>query len=119
VQTEHRNAEGRTYWFNTNTKESVWEKPDGAHLCCCFAALGFISFDSAQDAFRGTPARGCFVASLNSQQLQRALSATDWKEYVSGGRKYYYNVRCACANDEPQALTAIADRDEGVKMDYA
>ncbi|KZV94551.1 hypothetical protein EXIGLDRAFT_736585 [Exidia glandulosa HHB12029] len=28
VWTEHRNAEGRTYWFNANTKESVWEKPD-------------------------------------------------------------------------------------------
>ncbi|KIJ55313.1 hypothetical protein M422DRAFT_199451 [Sphaerobolus stellatus SS14] len=26
--TEHRNAEGRTYWYNTTTKESVWEKPD-------------------------------------------------------------------------------------------
>jgi hypothetical protein len=29
LQTEHRNPEGRTYWFNTATKESVWEKPDG------------------------------------------------------------------------------------------
>ena len=28
-QTEHRNAEGRTYWYNTSNKESVWEKPDG------------------------------------------------------------------------------------------
>jgi pre-mRNA-processing factor 40 len=26
--TEHRNPEGRTYWYNTTTKESVWEKPD-------------------------------------------------------------------------------------------
>ncbi|EPQ56799.1 hypothetical protein GLOTRDRAFT_105293 [Gloeophyllum trabeum ATCC 11539] len=26
--TEHRNPEGRTYWFNAVTKESVWEKPD-------------------------------------------------------------------------------------------
>ncbi|KAF9269050.1 hypothetical protein L218DRAFT_416844 [Marasmius fiardii PR-910] len=26
--TEHRNPEGRTYWFNTHTRESVWEKPD-------------------------------------------------------------------------------------------
>ncbi|EIW79152.1 hypothetical protein CONPUDRAFT_107252 [Coniophora puteana RWD-64-598 SS2] len=26
--TEHRNPEGRTYWFNTSTRESVWEKPD-------------------------------------------------------------------------------------------
>ncbi|KAH8110818.1 hypothetical protein DFH11DRAFT_1730027 [Phellopilus nigrolimitatus] len=28
IWTEHRNAEGRTYWFNTSTKESVWEKPE-------------------------------------------------------------------------------------------
>ncbi|KAG1726058.1 uncharacterized protein EDB91DRAFT_1166704 [Suillus paluster] len=26
--TEHRNPEGRTYWFNTGSRESVWEKPD-------------------------------------------------------------------------------------------
>lgn len=30
-QTEHRNPEGRTYWFNTGTQQSVWEKPDGAY----------------------------------------------------------------------------------------
>ncbi|KAI0047224.1 hypothetical protein FA95DRAFT_1519206 [Auriscalpium vulgare] len=28
VWTEHRNPEGRTYWFNTSSRESVWEKPD-------------------------------------------------------------------------------------------
>ncbi|KAJ6560990.1 hypothetical protein B0H10DRAFT_2118198 [Mycena sp. CBHHK59/15] len=28
IWTEHRNPDGRTYWFNTGTKESVWEKPD-------------------------------------------------------------------------------------------
>ncbi|KAF7312223.1 hypothetical protein MIND_00235300 [Mycena indigotica] len=28
VWTEHRNPEGRTYWFNPATNESVWEKPD-------------------------------------------------------------------------------------------
>ncbi|KAJ3521014.1 hypothetical protein NMY22_g12494 [Coprinellus aureogranulatus] len=28
IWTEHRNPEGRTYWFNTGTKQSVWEKPD-------------------------------------------------------------------------------------------
>ncbi|KAG6902600.1 hypothetical protein C0995_014607 [Termitomyces sp. Mi166 len=26
--TEHRNPEGRTYWYNTGTKASVWEKPE-------------------------------------------------------------------------------------------
>jgi hypothetical protein len=31
-QTEHRNPEGRTYWFNTGTRDSVWEKPDGTWL---------------------------------------------------------------------------------------
>ncbi|KAL5536709.1 PRP40 [Sanghuangporus sanghuang] len=28
IWTEHRNAQGHTYWFNTATKESVWEKPE-------------------------------------------------------------------------------------------
>ncbi|KAF7977604.1 hypothetical protein HWV62_3214 [Athelia sp. TMB] len=28
VWTEHRNPEGRTYWFNTGSRESVWEKPE-------------------------------------------------------------------------------------------
>ncbi|KAJ7218318.1 hypothetical protein C8J57DRAFT_1732256 [Mycena rebaudengoi] len=28
IWTEHRNPEGRAYWFNTGTKVSVWEKPD-------------------------------------------------------------------------------------------
>ncbi|KAJ7052574.1 hypothetical protein C8F01DRAFT_1170468 [Mycena amicta] len=28
IWTEHRNPEGRTYWFNPTTNESVWEKPD-------------------------------------------------------------------------------------------
>lgn len=65
------------------------------------------------------PARCCSTAPLNSQHLQRALSSTDWKEYVSGGRKYYYNVRYAWPGHERQALTAIVDRVEGVKMDYA
>lgn len=32
LQTEHRNPEGRTYWFNTGTRESVWEKPDGEYI---------------------------------------------------------------------------------------
>ncbi|KZT56902.1 hypothetical protein CALCODRAFT_496911 [Calocera cornea HHB12733] len=26
--TEHRNPEGRTYWYNNESKQSVWEKPD-------------------------------------------------------------------------------------------
>ncbi|KAJ2934022.1 hypothetical protein H1R20_g3063, partial [Candolleomyces eurysporus] len=27
IWTQHRNPEGRTYWFNAGTKQSVWEKP--------------------------------------------------------------------------------------------
>jgi len=33
-QTEHRNPEGRTYWYNPATKESVWEKPEGRSPPC-------------------------------------------------------------------------------------
>ena len=29
--------------------------------------------------------------------IQRALNQTPWKEYFSGGKKYYYNVRAAKA----------------------
>lgn len=32
--------------------------------------------------------RSCF----NHFIIQRALNQTKWKEYFSGGRKYYYNV---------------------------
>lgn len=77
VWTEHRNPEGRTYWFNTGTKESVWEKPDDLK----------------------TPFEVPFSLSLPDHRpliliiLQRALNETKWKEYFSGGRKYYYNVR--------------------------
>ncbi|KAJ7236014.1 hypothetical protein C8J57DRAFT_1728412 [Mycena rebaudengoi] len=59
---EHRNPEGRAYWFNTGTKVSVWEKPD-----------------------------------VLKTPFERALNQTKWKEYFSGGRKYYYNVRLSLA----------------------
>lgn len=27
LQTEHRNAQGRVYWYHQGEKKSVWEKP--------------------------------------------------------------------------------------------
>lgn len=30
---------------------------------------------------------------IASSHRQKALNQTKWKEYFSGGRKYYYNVR--------------------------
>ncbi|KAI6114778.1 hypothetical protein EDD16DRAFT_1693491 [Pisolithus croceorrhizus] len=81
--TEHRNPEGRTYWFNTVTRESVWEKPD---VFC-----------------------GSYVTSC----VQRALSETKWKEYFSGGRKYYYNTESKESKwDMPDELVLLLEKVE-------
>ncbi|KAI6113118.1 hypothetical protein F5141DRAFT_1188298 [Pisolithus sp. B1] len=78
---EHRNPEGRTYWFNTVTRESVWEKPD---VFC-----------------------GSYVTSC----VQRALSETKWKEYFSGGRKYYYNTESKESKwDMPDELVLLLEK---------
>lgn len=56
---------------------------------------------------------------LTQRLLQRALAETKWKEYVSGGRAYFYNVSVV-----QQSLTPILnrlgspDRDERVKMGH-
>ncbi|KAJ6514580.1 hypothetical protein DFH09DRAFT_1099665 [Mycena vulgaris] len=84
VWTEHRNPEGRTYWFNTGSKESVWEKPDDLK----------------------TP----FERLISTQ---RALNQTKWKEYFSGGRKYYYNTETKESKwDMPDELLLVLEKVE-------
>ena len=48
---------------------------------------------------------------------QRALNQTPWKEYFSGGKKYYYNVRSAKFVSY-QLMTSV-DYDEGVQVGHA
>lgn len=50
--------------------------------------------------------------------LQRALNQTKWKEYFSGGRKYYYNVSAMLTLLYSQTKR-ITDRVERVEMGYA
>ncbi|KAJ7446723.1 hypothetical protein FB451DRAFT_1188580 [Mycena latifolia] len=84
IWTEHRNPEGRTYWFNTGTKESVWEKPDDLK----------------------TPFERLILT-------QRALNQTKWKEYFSGGRKYYYNTETKESKwDMPDELLLVLEKVE-------
>ena len=77
-QTEHRNPEGRTYWFNTNTRESVWEKPDGEWVFRVltfgknFSILFSIRFeDSIRGAYSHRRFRKLRSSSIN---LNRKLS---------------------------------------------
>ncbi|KIK61630.1 hypothetical protein GYMLUDRAFT_58693 [Collybiopsis luxurians FD-317 M1] len=90
VWTEHRNPEGRTYWFNTGTKESVWEKPDVLVL-------------------------NPFLSDLKTP-FERALNQTKWKEYFSGGRKYYYNTESKESKwDMPDELLLLLEKVEKEK----
>lgn len=57
-QTEHRNADGRTYWYNTNSKESVWEKPEGE--CALLVAQGMaLNAECVADVELKTPFEVC------------------------------------------------------------
>jgi pre-mRNA-processing factor 40 len=82
VWTEHvdKNS-GRTYYYNTVTKQSAWTKPadyvppEGAA--------------SASSAPSGTPA----AQTQTQQPAATVKSSSGWKEYSSpDGRKYYHNA---------------------------
>ncbi|KAJ6577207.1 hypothetical protein B0H19DRAFT_1019510 [Mycena capillaripes] len=97
IWTEHRNPEGRTYWFNTGTKESVWEKPDD--LKTPFEVRRFIA--------------SSFGVLQRLILTQRALNQTKWKEYFSGGRKYYYNTETKESKwDMPDELLLVLEKVE-------
>ena len=91
-QTEHRNPEGRTYWFNTGTKQSVWEKPDGNVLRRFIQSYTYNSLLDLKTPFEVHRATYTNIFFGSYCSFQRALTQTKWKEYFSGGRKYYYNV---------------------------
>ncbi|XP_059355440.1 pre-mRNA-processing factor 40 homolog A-like [Carassius carassius] len=63
VWTEHKSLDGKTYYYNTETKQSTWEKPDELK----------------------SPAE---LSEPQPQMLSKCL----WKEYKSdNGKPYYYN----------------------------
>ena len=52
--------------------------------------------------------------------LQKALGQTQWKEYFSSGRKYYYNVSPGVLRLTFRMLMLVPiDGNERIKMGYA
>ena len=80
VWQEARNADGRIYYYNVQTKATQWAKPVElmTPVEVCFHLQSSTSLNSTDIAF---------------WFLQRALSNQPWKEYTAeGGRKYWYNT---------------------------
>jgi len=72
---EARNADGRVYYYNTQTKATQWTKPlelmSPAEVSALWEKLS--------------------ISATND--IQRALANQPWKEYTAaGGRKYWYNT---------------------------
>jgi pre-mRNA-processing factor 40 len=76
---EARNADGRVYYYNVQTKATQWNKPvelmTPVEVCLLFRVY-------------------CAHVRANAfLRLQRALANQPWKEYTAeGGRKYWYNT---------------------------
>lgn len=51
--TEHKSPDGRTYYYNTETKQSTWEKPDDLKTPAEVEVLGLEIRDRSVD--QGTP----------------------------------------------------------------
>lgn len=72
---EARNADGRVYYYNTQTKATQWTKP-----------LELMSPAEVSAQWK-TKSR------FGTNGIQRALANQPWKEYTAeGGRKYWYNT---------------------------
>jgi hypothetical protein len=48
--------------------------------------------------------------------IQRALAQTSWREYFSGGKKYFHNVRVQYPLPHASRSPVSPGRDKGVKM---
>ncbi len=84
LQNEYTNAEGRTYWSHSVTKQSVWDKPDDLKT----------PFEVSEVIELGT----CLfidgvVVVVTHVMSQQAMSNTVWKQYISKGRAYYVNSK--------------------------
>lgn len=72
---EARAADGRVYYYNTQTKATQWTKPE--------------------DLNAGPEVRKCaflgWIAHADYGLKQKAVVSSSWKEYSHEGRKYWHN----------------------------
>lgn len=93
---EHVTAEDRTYYYNSETKISSWEKPD-----CLKAA----------------------EEKPKPVKVEPVVGAADWKEYETPeGKKYYHNSTTSVTTwEKPAALIEQEKRAamrDGLRMEY-
>ena len=83
---EHKNADGRAYYYNTRTKESSWEKP--------------------KDAVAQPPAPALPHPPMLRPPFMPQPKFSEWSEHKdSDGRVYYYNARTMESKwEKPTAL---------------
>lgn len=96
VWSEHVANDNRTYYWNSETKTSSWEKPD---------VLKTPEERAAQDVKNGTvPER-----------------AEDWKEYeTADGSKYYHNANTGLTTwDKPEALIRAEERSNALRQEQS
>lgn len=75
---EHKSPDGRTYYYNSVTKQSAWEKPDE------LKTIAEVISPSRMVTFR---------ENITTRLLQKLLSGCPWKEYCSeNGKVYYYHI---------------------------
>lgn len=78
--TEHKAPDGRTYFYNATTKQSVWEKPDELKTPTEVNALPKLSI--------------VLVFKICCIFSKKLLSQCPWKEYTSDiGKVYYHNTQ--------------------------
>ena len=76
--TEHRNKEGRVYWYNPATRESVWEVS--------------ISIDILRRMHADIRIHPWQKPTALKTPIELALTELGWKQYDSNGRPYYVNA---------------------------
>lgn len=79
---EHKAPDGRTYYYNSITKQSHWEKPE------ILKTASEVIFNFSMSTISGK-----FLFPMFSSLFQRILAQCAWKEYTSDtGKIYYYNA---------------------------
>jgi pre-mRNA-processing factor 40 len=73
---EARAADGRVYYYNTQTKATQWTKP--------------VELMAPAEVTCATLPKCIYQA--NNQTSQKAITSSPWKEYAHEGRKYWHNT---------------------------